>query len=181
MTMEQLRLPRIMTESAVTIALAALLSFIKLFRMPQGGEVSLVMVPLIIFAFYRGAAAGFLAGAGFGCIHFLQSLYAVHPLQFFLDYPCAYGAAGIAGFFRGRPCTAAIAALSVLSVMALRFLLHSLSGALFVRFFLPSFKGNAWAYSALYNASYIIPDTIIAFVVISLVMPRLRNVFCQGG
>jgi thiamine transporter len=132
-------------------------------------------VPLIIFALLRGPLAGFFAGMGFGVLHFLQSLYVVHPLQFMLDYPIAYGAAGLAGFFRHDPLTHFSMVGATISAMAARLLLHTLSGALFLHYFLHVIPGSPLLYAALYNASYLVPDTVIALVVVPLITPRLKK------
>ena len=49
---EQVRSSRtvVLVEGALCIALSIVLSYIRLFRMPQGGSVNLELVPLILFA-----------------------------------------------------------------------------------------------------------------------------------
>lgn len=42
-----------LTEGALMIAAAQILSYIKLWRMPWGGSVVLAMVPLVLFAVRR--------------------------------------------------------------------------------------------------------------------------------
>jgi thiamine transporter len=171
------RLSRLILEAGIAMALAFILSFLKICRMPQGGEVSPVMVPLILFALLRGPVPGFLAGMGFGFLHFLQSLYIVHPLQFLLDYPLSYSAAGLAGFWGKEPLTHLAMVCATLSSMAGRFFFHTLSGTLFLSFFLHQVPGSPLLYAALYNASYIVPDTVIALAVVPLIAPRLRHAF----
>ena len=49
---------RMMAELGVAVALAVVLNFLKLWRMPQGTSVSLEMLPILIIAFRWGAGAG---------------------------------------------------------------------------------------------------------------------------
>ena len=49
------------------VALSFILSYIKLFEMPQGGSITLVsMLPVILFAFVCGPTAGIIAGLAYG-------------------------------------------------------------------------------------------------------------------
>ena len=41
---------RIMTEIGMAVALSAILNFLPLWRMPQGGSLSLEMLPILIIA-----------------------------------------------------------------------------------------------------------------------------------
>lgn len=168
-------------EGSLFIALSYLLSFIRIYRMPQGGEVSLEMVPLILFSLLRGAIPGILAGAIFGLIHFLQSPMMFHPLQVILDYPCAFGALGLAGFFskaafesasRKKPLSLYLWAAVLVSVSG-RFLFHMLSAALFLSLFLRERLEHPFLYSLAYNASYLIPGLIISGFCVQLIFPRL--------
>jgi len=166
---------RLVIESLLVIALSFVLGFIKLWRMPQGGEVSMVMLPLIIFALLRGPLAGFLAGASFGFVHFAQNPVMAHPLQFMLDYPLAFGSAGLAGFFAPPAGSSLLSLVGVLVAMAGRFACHTLSGLIFIGLFLSSAPANPLLYVILYNAAYMIPDTVIACAVVEFLLPRLKR------
>jgi thiamine transporter len=166
---------RLVIESLLVIALSFAFSFVKLWRMPQGGEVSLVMLPLIMFALLRGFLAGFLAGMSFGFIHFAQNPVMTHPLQFLLDYPLAYGSAGLAGFFARPAGSSLLSLVGVIVAMAGRFACHTLSGFLFVGLFLSSVPANPLLYVVLYNAAYMIPDTVITCAVVEFLLPRLKR------
>ena len=54
----------------ITVALAVVLNLMPVFKMPQGGSVSLDMVPIFFLAFYRGPMVGILAGAVFGLVDY---------------------------------------------------------------------------------------------------------------
>ncbi|HBJ17492.1 MAG TPA: thiamine transporter, partial [Clostridiales bacterium] len=49
---------RMLTESALCIALAEILSFLPLYKMPWGGSVDLAMLPIILFCVRWGFGPG---------------------------------------------------------------------------------------------------------------------------
>ena len=57
-----------LVEGALCIAIAYALSFIKFKIWPEGGSIDIVMVPLLIYAWRRGAGWGIIAGLIFGTI-----------------------------------------------------------------------------------------------------------------
>ena len=78
---------RMLVQGALCIALAFVLSYIKLFSMPMGGSVTLFsMLPIFVFAWMYGPAAGLLAGFAYSLLQVVQGAYVVHPVQFVLDY-----------------------------------------------------------------------------------------------
>lgn len=150
----------IYVEGALMVALAFGLSWIKVFQAPYGGSVTLgSMVPILLYAARRGPVPGIIAGTAHGLIQLLVEPYVVHPVQVILDYPLAFGSLGLAGFFRDR-----VVAGSLVGIGG-RFLSHFLSGVIFFASYAP--KGmNAYLYSAVYNAGYLVPELIISIVVI---------------
>lgn len=92
---------RTIVEAGVMIALAALLGRLMLFRAPMGGKVTPgSMIPLLLIAMLRGPVVGVLVGAAYGVINFLiGGSSPVSIIQWLLDYPVAYAALGVAGFF----------------------------------------------------------------------------------
>ncbi len=150
-----------LTEIGVSVALAAVLGTVRIYRAPQGGSVSLVMVPILYLALRRGPGSGMLAGIVLGVVKLLLDPYVVHPLQVVMDYPLAYGVLGIAGAFPRYPT------LGVLAGSLARFLVHLLSGVVFFASYAPE-GSNVWAYSALYNASYMVPEAAISAILMFL-------------
>ena len=71
----------IMAEGALCIALAAVLSKVSLFRMPQGGSINFELVPLMIFSYRRGLKHGLLAGALTGILKILLGGYVLNFVQ----------------------------------------------------------------------------------------------------
>ncbi len=165
----------LMMEIAIFAALAFVLDFIS-FRMPQGGSVSLVMIPIVLIAFRRGVGAGVLTGLLVGLLQIVSGFISVAPLSFgfvvmqvILDYLLAYGVVGLAGIMRGKYLQHAKAkhtgkmliavVAGVLIASALRYLVHVITGVLFFGMFA---EGNVVIYSVVYNATYMIPVFLLA-------------------
>lgn len=163
-------------EGSVSVALAFVLGFIKIWRLPQGGEISLEMVPIITFSLFRGFIPGTLAGMTFGLLNCMQFPVVVHPVQFILDYPCAFGALGLAGIFSRERTIYPLVWLYVFVSILGRFFFHVLSGVLFIEFFIRNAPVNSLIYSAVYNASYLVPDFIICAPCVQLLFWKLKKI-----
>lgn len=170
----------LMVEIAIFGALGYVLDFVA-FKMPQGGSVSLVMIPIVLMAFRRGTAAGILTGLLVGLLQIVTGVISVTPLSFgfvvmqvILDYLVAYGVVGFAGLLRGNYLKArqqgksggmiAAVVIGVLIASLLRYLMHVITGVLFFGMFA---EGNVLIYSAVYNATYMIPVFLLAAAVCS--------------
>lgn len=169
--MGSIRDVRVLTEAALSVALAFVLSFIKLLDLPFGGSISLEMVPLILFALRQGAAAGIITGAVYGMLNLAVDPFIVHPVQVLFDYPVAFGALGLAGLF--RPTTLGTI-LGTLVATAARFAAHFVSGVVFFASYAPE-GWNPLVYSAAYNAVYLVPSLIIAVVGVRLLLAALAQ------
>jgi thiamine transporter len=161
---------RILTEVVSMVALAGVLEFISgfipLLQLPEGGRVTLAaMVPIFFIAVRRGPRIGILAGVAFGLVVLVQEPYVYHPVQFLLDYPLAFGALGLAGAFRKLPL------VGVAIGIGGRFVCHFISGLVFFATYAPPGMNPA-LYSALYNASYLIPELVISEVVMFILVRR---------
>ncbi|NPV89041.1 thiamine transporter [Coprothermobacteraceae bacterium] len=96
-----LRNTRMLAEAGVMVALSLALWYLNVGRLPQGGSISLQMLPLLVFALRWGVGPGLAVGVAYGLLHSLQDLYLVHPIQYVLDYPLAFGLIGLAGIAKG--------------------------------------------------------------------------------
>ena len=128
-------------ESGVLIALATILSFIKI--SPQflygGGVTVFSMVPLCVLACKYGTAWGLCCGLCYGALQMIwgaagsQAFAGLTPLacvvMAMLDYVVAYGVIGFAGAFctKGR-ASARRAVLGGAMAVGLRYAAHFLSG-----------------------------------------------------
>jgi thiamine transporter len=162
---------RVLTEAAIAVALAFVLGFFVLFRMPYGGSVSLEMIPLILLALRQGWQVGVIAGAAYGLLDLAIDPYVVHPVQFILDYPLAFGVLGLAGLFKP---TVQGAVLGTTAAVLARFACHFLSGVVFFASVAPE-GWNPYLYSAAYNAAYLAPSLGIAIVVTVVLLKALEG------
>jgi thiamine transporter len=157
---------KIITEIIVAVALAYVLNLIIVFRMPQGGSITAAsMVPILWLALRRGFRIGVLGGIVFGFVDMFPQPFIVHPIQFLLDYPLAFGALGLAGFFMERPI------IGVISGIFGRFLCHFVSGIIFFAMYVPTGMHPA-AYSAIYNGSYLIVELVFSIITIYILVKR---------
>ena len=144
----------VLLESALSIALAAVLSLFVLFKMPQGGEVSLELVPLMVLSFRHGMKQGMLAGALAGTVLLVMGGYVLHPMQALLDYPIAFACVGLTAV---RPMWAGVLLASCCHIF-----FSILSGVYFFASFAPEGM-NPWMYSFLYNAPVLGIKYVLSF------------------
>ena len=164
---------RVLAEVIVLVALAGALSFIShsFFGLPQGGSINLGMVPILWLALRRGPAIGMFAGAVFGIVDLAIEPFVVHPVQFILDYPLPFACLGLAGFFQKH------AVIGVVVGGIGRFISHFVSGIVYFGMFAPPELGPV-AYSAIYNATYLVPSTIICAIVLGILQKsRTLNIY----
>ena len=157
--------------AALSIALAFVLSFIKVFEMPQGGSVTLAsMLPIMLFAAAYGVGPGLLVGAVYGLLQYLQGGWFVHPIQFALDYPLAFAMIGLAGLYVHLPKKWSKWSLYASMIVAAcgRALSATLAGIFF-------WETAPWA-SLVYNGTYLIPDTLICILLAIPVAPRVMKI-----
>jgi len=168
---------RLWAELSVAIALAAVLDLISkslpVPRLPYGGSVSLRSLPILVVALRHGPRAGMMAGGGYGVVDFFIHPVFVHPLQVILDYPLALGLLGTGGLLWERAISRWRLVGGILLGSSLRLGAHFLSGVVFFGQFAPQGQ-PIWLYSLLYNVSYMIPETIIAILLMQLLLRRMN-------
>ena len=97
----------LLVEGALMIAMAFVLSYIKLYDMPMGGSITLEMIPLVIMGLRHGVKWGTFTAAVHGIIQlilgFSNVMYcATIPAMIgcvLLDYLFAFTVLGLAGLF----------------------------------------------------------------------------------
>ena len=169
-------------EGAICVAASLALSYLKI---PTGvafggfgGSIDLVMIPLIIYAVRRGLSWGIGAGLVFGTLkYFIAGGVAASWQSMLLDYSLAYAAVGLAGLFKNRP--RGLVPGAVCGCVA-RFIIHFISGVTIYAQYMPEeFLGmkmnGAAIYSALYNGTYMLPNTVIAVIICALLTRPLRK------
>ncbi len=166
-----------LTESAVLVAFATVLSLIKLVHLPYGGSVTLAsMLPILLVSYRYGVWYGLGAGLVHGIV---QQLLGLDNVAYFttwqsilvlvlLDYLVAFAVIGLGGIFRrfekkwGISQSTALVCGSIL-VCVLRYICHVITGAtIWAGISIPT--AAALIYSLSYNATYMVPETIVLAV-----------------
>lgn len=84
---------------AVALALAYVTSYIKIFKLPFGGSVTLFsMLFIVLIGYWYGIKVGILTGLVYGIFQFLQEPYVLSFFQVCCDYILAFGAMGLSGY-----------------------------------------------------------------------------------
>lgn len=162
--------------SAMAIALATVIAtVIKLPSLPNGGSITLFsMLIVCLVGYWYGPTTGLIAAFAYGILQFITGPYVVHPAQVLLDYPLAFGALGLSGFFYQKKHGLMI---GYIVGVAGRFAMHMVSGLIFYTAYVDTLEGNVaaiWA-STVYNLSYILPEAILTLILLAL--PPVRNAF----
>ncbi len=174
---------KIMVEGAVMVALAAVLSYIRIYRMPWGGSVSLVcMLPICLYSIKRGLKAGLTASFALSLIQFAQGIMdglfgwgltggmLIGCILF--DYILPYTAVGLAGIFRKKKFPGWICGIVV--AITVRFIMHFLSGCIIwasVGDLWPGFStDNTYIYSLAYNGAYLLPELILTVAAATILL-----------
>ncbi|CYV34501.1 energy-coupled thiamine transporter ThiT [Streptococcus suis] len=164
----------ILAEVAIFSAIALVFDKIPLFTMPQGGSVSLVMLPILLLALRHGLGVGVLTGGIVGTIQLFYGGYFLNVFQVFLDYALSYAGIGLAGLVaptlsKQKNLKNATLIITLASFLggSIRLLATFLSGIIFYADYAPS-GTPVWFYSFTYNISYILPSTAIASILLIL-------------
>ncbi|MCI9518759.1 MAG: hypothetical protein HFK08_05805 [Clostridia bacterium] len=172
------------TYGAICVAASFALSYIRIFKLPYGGSITLASVlPMLIYCYYFGFRKSLVVSAVFMLLQLIQEPYIVSPWSALLDYFVPYLSLSLAGLFcfkrkkydekitAGKPPITCHLGFFIGTVIyfAVRYFSHTLAGVLFwaqdIDFLI--WSGNlagaaAWGYSATYNIIFLLPDTLIA-------------------
>ena len=191
-----------LTEAAIMVALATVLSFIKVYEAPYGGAVTLLsMAPIIILSLRQGCGVGLAAGLVHSVIQLILGLNNVgwipdlsgKILCMLFDYILPFTLLGLGGMFRSVRFTkndgsnlVIAAILGTLAVTLIRFVCHIFSGvvvwyALDLGWYAdePDHIVNKYGpllFSTIYNGSFMLPEIIETCVGVPLLATALRRV-----
>ena len=170
---------RALCEGAILVALAFILSFVKLYELPNGGSLTPAMFPILLYALRWGLPRGLIAGFVFGLLQLIfDGAYAWGWQSMLLDYLLAFTPLGLAGLFKGKSW--GIFPGTVLGCAA-RFVIHYISGVTIYRIIeptaVPGFGtfDNASLYSLVYNGSYMILNTLLALLLAGVLYVPLKR------
>lgn len=170
-----------LTEGAMLVALAQVLSYVKLMQLPNGGSLTPAMFPILLYAVRWGLGKGLLAGFTYGLLQLIfDGAYAWGWQSMLLDYLVAFTPLGLAGLFKGRSWGIFPGAVLGCSV---RFLVHFISGITIYRIYepteVPGFGvfDNATLYSLVYNGVYMLPNMLLAIAIAGVLYVPMKKYF----
>lgn len=159
--------------SAILVAIATVLSLIKLLDLPYGGSITAAsMLPIVLAGFLFGNGWGLLSALSYSLI---QLLLGMNSLSYatswqaalaiiLLDYIFAFTLIGLSGTVKhfGKNQTVTLP-LAVLISCVLRYICHVISGCtVWAGLSIPN--EQALLYSLAYNATYMLPETLVTVV-----------------
>ena len=161
-------------EGAIMIAFATVLSLFKAVDLPYGGSVTVCsMLPIMLVAYRYGLMRGIVTGAvyggsqlllGMGSLSYATSWQAAVAIVV-LDFILAFAALGLVGAFRPKSNQNQTAAFisGILVACATRYIFHVIAGCtVWAGVSVPS--GDGLIYSLIYNATYMVPETIVTVI-----------------
>jgi len=177
-----------MTESALLIALASVLSIFAVFKLPSGGSITIgSMIPIILlslkYPFRWSLAAAFV----YSLIQMMLGFYAPpvqtmlnYVLVTLLDYVLAFSVLCLSGpIFRALgqtwPTPLRLMAATAICFM-FRFMCHFFSGMLIWAAYAPPDQ-PLWLYSLLYNGSYMLGEAVVSGFILFVAGQKLIHLF----
>lgn len=182
-----------LTVSAVFIALATVLSLIKVIEMPLGGSVTLLsMLPIVMLSVMFGLKWGFGAAFVYSLAQLAMGLPAVlswglTPAMLIgtilFDYVIAFTVLGIAGIFAEKGYAGICGGIAL--AIALRFVSHFISGFVIFKnleqfeIFGGVFVNRPFLYSVAYNGFYMLPELVITLIAAAIIfrLPQVKKAF----
>ncbi len=185
-----------LTECAIMLALATVLSFIKIIQMPMGGAVTLCsMLPIMLIGIKYGNVTGGLVGLMYsllqlvfdlpgGNVFYMGMSAGVVIIVALFDYLVPFTALGFAGAFRKiqtekTPMFGAY--IGVIVTIIIRFFCHFITGFSIWGQWAPEGMSKYY-YSFVYNGTYLLPELGITLVVaiIMLQVPQMRKLLINN-
>ena len=163
---------RLHCESAILLALAIVLSFVKIWNMPMGGSITLLsMLPIMLVAIKNGTLWGTCTAFMFSMFQLAQAIVEANVFPYCktlgivilcvaLDYLVPFTVLGLCAVGKKFGDIAIYGGIA--SVCILRFLCHFTTGVVI---------WGQWAgdmskvmYSLLYNGQYMLPEMLLTLV-----------------
>ena len=164
-----------LAECAVMLALSFALSYAKIFEMPMGGSVTIAsMLPVMLIGIKYGTVTGLSVSFVYSLTQLLQALMSANVFPYCqsigalvlciaFDYLLPFTLLGLAGIFKElrvfkSPEIASY--VGIVSVVALRFVCHFITGVVIWGQWAPDGMGK-YLYSFLYNGGFLAADFAI--------------------
>ncbi|QIK57681.1 thiamine transporter [Erysipelothrix sp. HDW6A] len=147
----------------------------SLFKMPQGGSVSISVIALILASYHLGVMKSLIVSLiSFLFMFMVEPPVILNASQFMFDYIIAYMVYSLSVLIPDLKAGGLALPLGVIFSNFLRFMCHNIAGWVF---FAEYYPGNVlWGVMA-YNAVYMVPTMIVSFIIVTLVRPKLEKNF----
>lgn len=172
-------------ECAIMLALAMVLSFVKIWEMPLGGSITLLsMLPLSLISIKHGVKWGLATSFVYALLQLSLDLgrvlaWGLHAEMLigclFFDYLLAYSVIGLAGIFRSKGRAGMCAGIAL--ALFFRFVSHFVSGGIVFAVWCPENWSNPLLYSVCYNGAYMLPEIILTMAATMMIskLPSLKR------
>lgn len=176
-------------ECAIIIALAVILDYLSKFISSffpnpwvNGGGITIAMVPLIFISYRHGFLWGTITAFAYSLLQIVMGWYAPPAATFLsfvlcilLDYVVAFTVLGTAVFFAKLLKRKIFGyAFGAFTVCMMRFVCSFLSGAILWGEYITWGFENVWAYSFVYNLSYMLPNAVLSAIIIASLCTALN-------
>ena len=175
-------------EGGIMIALAYLLSILKVWEMPQGGSITLACLPLIVYAYRRGFLNGLTASTAFAVLHFALDPYrSFHPVSILFDYLLACAVLSLMGVKANE--NTIINSVKIIFIYLVKYIFAVLSGVIVFYSYAPGFASGesatlgealkntgVWLYSAGYN-SYLFAEMAVMVILFGILRKAVLTRF----
>lgn len=177
---------RRLTESALLVAMATVLSFIKFESFwVKGGSITLAsMLPLVLISYRHGLKWGAFSAFVYSIIQALlgasnfgySSSFAIWIGILILDYLLPFTVIGLSSMFKNISKDKLVAILiGMFITYFMRFASHTISGWIVWGSIYNNVGWEAFTFSFLYNGSYMLPEYIISAVVTLVSFGSMRK------
>lgn len=173
-----------MVTTAIMLALATVLSMIKVYELPLGGSITLLsMLPIAMLSIQYGVRWGLVSAFLYSVIQLALGISAVLSWgltpqvlvgSIFFDYIIAFTVIGFSGLFRNKGVVGICGGIAL--SLGLRFICHFISGWILFDTWCPE-GWNVVLYSICYNGSYMLPEMIFTMIASSILfkLPQIRR------
>ena len=149
--------------AALFIVIDVAVNALGILQMPNGGSLGVSVIPLLMASYHLGWQKGTVVAVLSILLQYVTGpMYTPDLVGFLLDYFFAFSVYGLASLFPNYKWFYS----GVLITNLVRLISSTLSGILV-------WETAPWA-SLVYNATYMIPTTILCLVLLPLVMPRIK-------
>lgn len=181
---------RVWIEGTVVAAMAMALSFIPIQSANSAFDLSLGLVPIILYSYRRGVLPGLTAGFIWGLLNIVLGSAMknfVSVPQIIFEYPFAFAFSGMGGVFAGKIQAALskknsqqalmYALLGGLLAVCSRWFWHYWAGVIVWGMYAPEGVSPYW-YSFIFNGASAVANTIYVGAVLGILLKVAPQLYC---